>query len=92
MDLAAEFRARPKGPHSPELQRLLRVFRSRPVAGKHFLIFDKPTRRYLLAQLPNSRGESVVRHLERAFASAEEAEWFVFRLRWREHTGCELPD
>lgn len=33
--LAAEFRACPLGHHSPALQRLLRAFRTLPVAGKH---------------------------------------------------------
>jgi hypothetical protein len=90
--LAAEFRAQPTGPHSLELQRALRVLRGAPVAGKHILIFDKASRRYLLGQLPGKRGEPVVRHDEQAFASIEEAEWFVFRLRWRAHTGQELPE
>ena len=38
--LAAEFRANPKGPHSPALQRVLNAMRGLPIAGKHFLIFD----------------------------------------------------
>ena len=46
--LAAEFRARPLGHHSPELQRLLRRFRTLPVEGKHGLLRVDHRREWVL--------------------------------------------
>ena len=88
--LAAEFRANPKGPHSPALQRLLNRMRGLPVAGKHILIYDKRSRRYWLAQLTGGRGCSVVRNDDVSFATTAEAEWHVFRLRWQRLYGAVL--
>ena len=89
--LAAEFRANPKGPHSPALQRVLNRMRGLPIAGKHFLIVDPASGRYTLAQL-QGRGQPAIRHAGPTFATVEAAEWFVFRERWRLLTGQPLPD
>ena len=60
--LAAEFRANPKGPHSPALQRVLNAMRGLPIEGKHILIFD-PRRRPCPGSLTGTRpaGESATR-------------------------------
>jgi hypothetical protein len=76
--------------HSPGLQRVLNVLRSGPKAGKLVLVEKQPFRRWVLARLPARRGEPV-RELEgQEFTDLVEAEWTVFRMRWREHTGTEL--
>jgi hypothetical protein len=89
--LVEEFRARPFGPHSPALQRVLNRMRGLPIAGKHFLIADPASGRYGLAQL-GGRGQPVIRHAAPVFETIEAAEWFVFRERWRLLTGQSLPD
>jgi len=88
--LAEEFRAHPKGPHSPALQRVLNRMRGLPVAGKHILIYEKRSRRYVLAQLTGERGRPVIRHDDVSFTSTAEAEWHVFRLRWQQLAGEAL--
>jgi hypothetical protein len=87
--LADEFMANPFGRASPELQRVLMVFRGEPVAGKYVLICTKPFEEWALAELTGKRGNPP-RLLEDRFTSLEEAERAVFRKRWKKHTGHEL--
>lgn len=88
-DLAREFRQRIYGVHSPELQVLLNRMRSLPVDGKHLLITLEPGRRWMLGRmyLDPPRIERVPEH---RFESIEEAEWFVFKLRWERLCGEPL--
>ena len=89
IDLAKEFRARPFGVHSPELQVLLNRMRSMPVDGKHVLIAVHPGEEWMLGQI--YRDPPRVRRLpEHRFDRVEAAEWFVFKLRWRALCGEEL--
>ena len=88
-DLAREFRARPYGVHSPELQVLINRMRSLPVDGKHVLITVRPGEEWMLGQLHGDPPQ--VRRLpEHRFDRLEAAEWFVFKLRWRALCGEEL--
>ena len=88
--LAAEYRANPRGRHSPDLQRVLNVMRGAAHTGKHVLVFDKKRNGYVIAQLGGERGTPVIRNDERVFEKATDAEWEVFKLRWRQHTGQDL--
>jgi hypothetical protein len=90
-DVALEFRAKPVGHHSAELQRILAIFRGAPPNGKHVLICTKPHREWMVAQLSGIRGQPVRVLHNMVFADRTEAEWAVFKLRWREHTGQDLP-
>jgi branched-chain amino acid transport system permease protein len=89
--LAREFKAQPFGHHSPDLQRLLRVMRSEPVAGKYALFCTKPNREWMLVQLTGEKGKPIVLHEDTLFHDRAEAEWAVFKLRWKKHTGSALP-
>jgi UDP-N-acetylmuramate-alanine ligase len=84
-----EFLRKPVGHHSPELQRVLNVFRSEPLAGKYVLICTVPHREWRLAQLSGERGKPV-KELDVVFTDLGEAERAVFRLRWKKFTGSEL--
>ena len=88
--LAAEYRANPRGRHSPDLQRVLNVMRGAQAAGKHILILDKKRNGYVIAQLGCERGAPVIRTDTRVFEKATDAEWEVFKLRWRQYTGQDL--
>ena len=88
--LAREFRAAPIGHHSPNLQALLRLFRGQPVAGKHAILCTRPNREWMLVQLSGSKDEPLVLHPDIRFHSLEEAEWEIFKLRWKDFTGREL--
>jgi hypothetical protein len=88
--LADEFLARPFGPASPELQRLLMIFRGEAMAGKYVLICTKPFAEWTLARLGRKRGDPVELIEDQVFTSLEDAERAVFRLRWKAHTGYDL--
>lgn len=90
IDLAEEFRARPYGEHSPDLQYLLNLMRKPRDQPFHVLVVTQPGEQWTLAimepgavappQLTNS-----------VFTSLEAAEWHVFKLRWQALTGKDLP-
>jgi hypothetical protein len=88
---AAEFKAQPLGYHSPGLQRVLNVMRGGPKAGKYVLVVREPFKRWSLGRLPASRGAPVQILDGWDFTNLEDAEWAVFKLRWKAHTGRDLP-
>ncbi len=77
--LVEEFLAEPFGEHSPALRRLMLELRSLPARGKHVLVEVEPFRRWRLGRL-GGPGEPV-RLLAQEFASLEDGERHVFRLR-----------
>ncbi len=89
--LAAEFLAGDGRRQSADLQRLLWRFRGAPLAGKYALICTKPDREWQLIRLSGVRGQLLTLVPGMVFSSLPEAERAVFRLRWREATGRELP-
>lgn len=90
LDLAREFKANIRGPHSEALRRLLYRMRSGPLAGKHVLLVVEPYRQWAIGHLGCARGAPIERVDERVFASLDAAEWAVFELRWRDLTGRDL--
>jgi len=89
LDLAREFKARPFGVHSPDLQAVLNRMRSAPVQGKHYLIMTRSHAQWVLARMTGDplRLEVVPGFV---FDRLEEAEWTVFKLRWQALTGHDL--
>ena len=85
-----EFRRQPLGPHSPGLLRVLNAMRGAPQRGKYVLICTRPHREWVLGRLSGERGTPVETIPGQVFTSLSEAEWTVFRLRWRELTGSDL--
>jgi hypothetical protein len=92
IDLAEEFRRNPMGRHSGDLQRLINLFRSGPFAGKYVLIRESRTWpvRLRLARFGDTAQDPLV-FTGNEFSSYEDAEWAVFKLRWKDHTGQDLP-
>jgi hypothetical protein len=90
LHLALEFRARPIGQHSPELERLLTLMRNEAIAGKYCLICTKPHEEWVLARLSGIRGVGPTILKAHRFDSIEAAEWAVFKLRWRRLGGVDL--
>ncbi len=90
-DLVAAFYANPRGPHSPELQRLANKLRFEPtMKGKYVVVCTKPHEEWTLAQLPGERGVPIRMHEGRVFTSLDDAERAIFKLRWEAHTGETL--
>jgi hypothetical protein len=89
LDLAREFKANIYGRHSGDLQRILNLFRMEPQDGQHVLIRDGKQGPWALAAYDPTPG-TLPRRLGPVFASWEEAEWAVFKLRWKKFTGQDL--
>ncbi|MGH7265106.1 MAG: N,N-dimethylformamidase beta subunit family domain-containing protein [Candidatus Rokuibacteriota bacterium] len=89
LDLAREFKAKPFGVHSPDLQAVLNRMRSQPPRGRYCLYMTRQHAEWTLARMT---GEPLRPELlaEYVFRSVEDAEWAVFRLRWKELTGEDL--
>lgn len=86
-----EFRQNPIGNHSPRLQRVLNLFRGASMAGKYVLICRKPHEEWVLGQLTGNRGEPITM-TNQVFHSIEDAEWYVFRQRWKHYTNEDLEE
>src|SRR5271165_5499963 len=90
LDLAREYKARPFGEHSPDLQYLLNLMRTRETDGRHVLVMTRPHAQWTLARLTDNN-QGPPRLTNRTFDSLEAAEWAVFKLRWEEMAGAPLP-
>jgi hypothetical protein len=90
LDLVEEFRRSPLGPHSEELTLLLWHLRAQVPLGRYVLecVGENRWRLLHLIGRRRPRGE-LVPGSERE--TIEDAEWAIFRLRWLDHGGCELP-
>jgi hypothetical protein len=90
-DLALEFKGRPFGPHSPELQAVLNVLRGSRHCQNLLLVCTRPHAEWMLAEKqPGGRPPRLFP--DRVFPSLEAAEWYAFRVRWEAVTGQSLPD
>jgi N,N-dimethylformamidase len=90
LDLAREFRTNPFGEHSPDLQYLLNLMRTPSTTPFHVLFIDQAGERWTLGLMePGQRKPP--RRTNTVFTDLKEAEWHVFRLRWAQLAGEELP-
>jgi hypothetical protein len=90
VDLAREFKSNVYGRHSADLQRILNLFRSEPQNQQFVLIREARHGPWALAQY-DAKSRDIPHRLGPVYASWEEAEWAVFKLRWKRHTGQSLP-
>jgi len=88
-DIVTEFRARPFGQHSAGLQTLLDRFRAEPIEGKPFLYMIEQHRRWALAHFSTTRPLTWTVDRDTVFDRIEDAEWHVFRRRWRDRYGFD---
>jgi topoisomerase IA-like protein len=90
LDLAEEFRNKPYGRHSAELQRILNRMRTEPFEGHYVLLRDGRFGPYRLSQFGATPADPVT-STGLVFQSVRDAEWAVFKLRWKRLTGQDLP-
>jgi hypothetical protein len=90
LELAREFKENPFGEHSPDLQYLLHIMRRRTDEPFHVLMIDKAGERWTLA-MAQPGGKGPPRPTNQVFTDLKEAEWHVFKLRWAQLAGEELP-
>ena len=91
LDLAAEFRARPFGRHSPELQALLDIMHRAENCQDLILVSIEPGRWMLGERQTDGKPPRLFE--ERVFDSRLAGEWAAFRRRWEALAGrpLELP-
>lgn len=87
--MAHEFRAQPHGRHSAELQRVLNRMRAEPFPGRYVLVQEVRGLPYRLARLGSTPADPLS-YTGDTFARLEDAEWAVFKLRWRSLFGHDL--
>jgi hypothetical protein len=90
LDLAEEFRRQPYGRHSAELQRILNRMRSEPFAGHYVLVRDGRFGPYRLGRFGATPADPIT-FTAQVFPTVRDAEWGVFKLRWRRLTSQDLP-
>ncbi|MCZ6720353.1 MAG: ABC transporter permease [Alphaproteobacteria bacterium] len=86
----AEYRRNPVGHHSPGLRRILTLFRGAPMPGKHVLVCVKPHEEWVLGQVADEPGKPVKILKNKVFHDLKDAEWAVFKIRWKQHTGEDI--
>ena len=86
--LAREFKAKPYGHHSPELEAALDVLRTINPQGK-LIVIRTGGAEWTVAHLEGDPPRAVL-HEELRLPSAEAAEWAVFKIRWETVTGKAL--
>lgn len=90
LDLAREYKANPIGPHSPELQKLLKLLRWEPVAGRFLVVRPRHDGLWYLARTTGPKGHPLEIFYHHGYATQPEAHWALFRKRWEQHTGQVL--
>ncbi len=88
LDLAAEFRARPFGRHSPELQGALDIMHRPEHCQDMILVSIEPGKWVLGQRLPDGKPPRLFEDL--VFASLEDGEWEAFKRRWKALSGEDL--
>ncbi|MEZ5858313.1 MAG: hypothetical protein R3D28_04815 [Geminicoccaceae bacterium] len=91
LDLAREFKANPFGEHRPDLQYLLNLMRRPDPKRPHFVLMPRQWGESWTLAVMEPGGASPPRPTNLVFTDAGEAEWHVFKLRWAELAGEELP-
>jgi hypothetical protein len=89
VDLALEFKQKPYGRHSADLQRILNRMRAEPFEGHYVLVRETRLGPWKLAMF-GRRPQDPLTFTGHVFSSHAEAEWTVFKLRWKRLTGEEL--
>lgn len=89
-DLARQFRDNPFGPHGQELQKVLKLLRWDAFDNRIIAIQIERGGPWTLARATGRKGTPLVVYEGAEFPTLAEAQWAIFRARWREHTGQAL--
>lgn len=90
-DLCEEFKERPVGRHSADLDKLLQLMRWGSVRGKVVIVCTVPEREWRLARCGKRRGDKIEILETPVFHRHRDAVWACFRARWKDITGMECP-
>lgn len=96
-DLAIRYRDNLSSPHNPEVQRMLNIIRLEEVDGlpyrhgRRVILCRKPHEEWVVAEIKVDRRDNPIKVFdELTFNRLEDAEWALFKLQWKRHTGREL--
>jgi hypothetical protein len=87
--LVEEFRHKPVGQHSPQLQQLINRLRGEPLEGKYVVVCTEPHKTWVLARM-NGRGKPIEIHHDIVFHDVNDAEQEIFRLRMLRHLNKKI--
>jgi N,N-dimethylformamidase len=90
IDLAREYRANPLGPHSSDLQKLLKILRWEPFEDRIIAVQPQRNGPWHLARSTGRKGSPIEVFDGTTYATNPEAQWAIFRKRWERHTGQPL--
>jgi N,N-dimethylformamidase len=90
LELTREFKSNPTGPHSPELQKLLKLLRWEPLAGRFVVVQPRRDGPWYLARTTGPKGHPLEIFYAHGYMTLAEAHWALFRKRWEQHTGQAL--
>ncbi|MBV9521741.1 MAG: LamG domain-containing protein, partial [Alphaproteobacteria bacterium] len=90
LDLAREFKERPLGPYSADLQKLLKLLRWEAVEDRFLAVQPEHEGPWFLARTTGTKGRPIEIFRSRPYPTMAEAHWAVFRKRWEKHTGVAL--
>lgn len=90
LDLAREFKTNPTGPHSPDLQKVLKLLRWGTLSDRFLVVRPRHEGPWFLARTTGPKGHPIEIFRSRGFATQAEAHWALFRQRWQQQTGQAL--
>ncbi|MBM3225960.1 MAG: hypothetical protein FJZ47_19490, partial [Candidatus Tectomicrobia bacterium] len=90
LDLAREWKQRPTGPHSADLQQLLKLLRWEPLVGRLVAVQPRHNGLWYLARTTGPKGHPLEIFYGHGYPTLAEAHWALFRKRWEQHTGQAL--
>lgn len=90
LDLAREFKFNSTGPHSPDLQKLLKLLRWESIDSRFVVVQPEHDGAWYLARTTGPKGHPLEMFWEHAYETLGAAHWALFRARWQQHTGQPL--
>jgi hypothetical protein len=75
LDLAREFKSNPTGPHSPELQKLLKLLRWEPLAGRFVVVQPRQDGPWYLARTTGPKGHPLEIFYAHGYMTLAQAHW-----------------
>src|SRR5687767_451860 len=90
LDLAREFKMNPTGPHSPDLQKVLKLLRWGTLSNRFLVVRPRHEGPWFLARTTGPKGHPIEIFRSRGIATQAEAHWALFRQRWQQQTGQAL--
>jgi hypothetical protein len=81
LDLAREYKHNPTGPHSPDLQKLLKLLRWEPLAGRFVVVQPRRDGPWYLARTTGPKGHPLEMFYAHGYTTLTEAHWALFRKR-----------